>query len=112
VTSTFGLPEPEIFATTFFMSQGARNWPFLTLTTLPVFAAAIRRSVWRLRKAGIWRISTKGATIPHCSSPWMSVSTGSWSSFRSSAKTGSAASRPAPRFPESEVRFALSKLVL
>ena len=25
-----------ILATTFFMSQGARNWPFLTLTTLPV----------------------------------------------------------------------------
>ena len=36
MTSTFGLPAPTILATTFFMSHGARNWPFLTLTGLPV----------------------------------------------------------------------------
>ena len=41
-----------IFATTFFMSQGARNCPFFTLTARPVCAAATRRSVWRQRKAG------------------------------------------------------------
>ena len=34
------------------MSSGARNWPFLMLTTLPVRAAATIRSVWRDRNAG------------------------------------------------------------
>ena len=34
------------------MSHGARNWPFLTLTTLPVAAAASNRSVCRHRNAG------------------------------------------------------------
>ena len=34
------------------MSQGARNWPFLTLTALPVLAAAISRSVCRHKKGG------------------------------------------------------------
>lgn len=29
------------------MSQGAMNWPFLTLTGLPVFPAATSKSVWR-----------------------------------------------------------------
>ena len=28
------------FFNTFFMTQGARNWPFLILTTRPVFAAS------------------------------------------------------------------------
>ena len=32
------------------MSHGARNWPFFTLTTLPVFAAATSRSVCRRKK--------------------------------------------------------------
>ena len=39
-----------ILAITFFMSQGARNWPFFTLTTLPVCAAATSRSVWRAQE--------------------------------------------------------------
>ncbi len=34
---------PVTLATTFFMSHGARNCPFFTLTTLPVFAAATSR---------------------------------------------------------------------
>ena len=34
------------------MSQGARNWPFFTLTTFPVRAASTSRSVCRHRKAG------------------------------------------------------------
>ena len=40
------------------MSHGARNWPFLTLTTRPVSAAATSRSVWRQRNAGICSTST------------------------------------------------------
>ena len=48
------------------MSQGARNCPFLTLTTLPVAAAASSRSVCRHRKAGICSTSTACATSAHC----------------------------------------------
>src|SRR5256886_7898724 len=48
-------PFDRILSTTFFMSRGATNCPFLTLTGLPVAAAASSRSVWRQRKAGIWR---------------------------------------------------------
>ena len=54
-----------LLPTTFFMSHGAMNCPFLTLTTRPVFAAATTRSVWRQRKAGICstsRTSAAGAT--------------------------------------------------
>ena len=36
-------PAASSFATTFFMSQGARNCPFLTLTARPVRAAAIEK---------------------------------------------------------------------
>ena len=48
-------------ATTCFMSQGARNWPFLMLIARPVSAAASSRSVWRHRKAGICSTSTASA---------------------------------------------------
>ena len=43
------------------MSSGARNCPFLMLTTLPVRAAATSRSVWRDRNAGICRTSATSA---------------------------------------------------
>ena len=43
------------------MSSGARNWPFLRLTTRPVFAAATIRSVCRERNAGICRTSATSA---------------------------------------------------
>src|SRR5258706_422122 len=42
------------------MSGGATNWPFLTLMARPVSAAAMSRSVWRQRKAGIWRTASTG----------------------------------------------------
>ena len=38
---------------TFFMSCGARNWPFLMLTGLPERPQAWMKSVWRHRKAGV-----------------------------------------------------------
>ena len=65
--ATFDVPVLASLEATFFMSQGARNWPFLTLIALPVSAAASSRSVWRDRKAGIWSTSTASATGPHCS---------------------------------------------
>ena len=58
---------PPAWPRTCFMSQGARNWPFLTLIARPVSAAARSRSVWRQRKAGIWSTSTTSATGAHCS---------------------------------------------
>ena len=61
------LPVEATLAVDFFMSHGARNWPFLTFTTLPVAPAASSKSVWRQRKAGICRISTAFATSAHCS---------------------------------------------
>ena len=47
---------------TFFMSCGARNWPFLMLTGLPLCATARMKSVWRHRKAGVCSTSTTAAT--------------------------------------------------
>jgi hypothetical protein len=43
---------------TFFMSCGARNWPFLMFTGLPDCAAAWMKSVWRHRNAGVCSTST------------------------------------------------------
>ncbi len=85
------------FGTTLAMSHGARNWPFLTLTARPVLAAATNRSVCRQRNAGICKISTTSATRAHCSGSCTSVSTGTPSFSRSSAKIASALSRPMPR---------------
>ena len=45
VSSVRVLPTSASLATTFFMSHGAMNWPFFTLTTLPVSPAAMSRSV-------------------------------------------------------------------
>src|SRR5574340_825016 len=41
------------FSTTFFMSHGDRNCPFLIFTGLPALATAWIKSVWRHRNAGI-----------------------------------------------------------
>jgi hypothetical protein len=49
---------------TFFMSPGARNWPFLMLTGLPERAQALMKSVWRHRKAGVCSTSTTCWPLP------------------------------------------------
>ena len=79
-------PAASSLATTFFMSQGARNCPFLTLTARPVSAAATRRSVCRQRKAGICNASTASATGAHWPLSCTSVMTGRPSVSRISAK--------------------------
>ena len=58
------------------MSHGARNCPFLTLTTRPVAAAATSRSVCRHRNAGICKTSTTSATRAHCCASCTSVRIG------------------------------------
>ena len=55
------LPQLSALATTARMSHGARNCPFLRLTTAPVRAAAAIRSVWRESSAGICSTSTTSA---------------------------------------------------
>ena len=109
---TLGLPAAVALAMTFFMSHGARNWPFLMLTARPVRAAATIRSVWRQRKAGICRMSTTSAAGAHWSISCTSVSTGRPVTSRISAKIGRAWPRPTPRAAVTEVRLALSKEVL
>ncbi len=103
---------PVIFSTTLAMSQGARNCPFFTLIARPVLAAAIKRSVCRQRNAGICKTSTTSATAAHWPGSCTSVSTGTPSFSRSSAKIASALSRPMPRALLRLVRFALSNEVL
>src|SRR5580765_3236892 len=49
-------------STTFFISPGDRNWPFLILTGLPLAATAWMKSVWRQRNAGVCSTSTVVAT--------------------------------------------------
>ncbi len=102
------LPVLAIFAATFVMSHGARNWPFFTLIAAPVSPAASNRSVWRERKAGICRMSTASAAGPHCSAVWTSVSTGRPVRARMSARMARPASIPMPRAAPTLVRFALS----
>jgi hypothetical protein len=95
-------------AATFFMSQGARNWPFLMFMARPVLAAATIRSVCRHRNAGICSTSTASATGAHCSGACTSVSTGTPKVSRSSARIGRLFSMPRPRAAVALVRFALS----
>ena len=112
VTRIFEFPESDIFFVTFTMSQGAKNWPFLTFIILFVFAAAIKRSVCLQRKAGICKTSTWLATTEHCSELWISVKIGTFNSFLILSNTGNEASKPAPLLPFKLVRLALSKEVL
>src|SRR5262249_3914442 len=70
------LPTERTLSTMFFMSPGATNWPFLTFTGLPVFAAARMRSVWRHRKAGICSTSSTSAAGATSDTWWTSESTG------------------------------------
>src|SRR3954465_10717902 len=108
VRSTFLHPASASFATAFFMSEGATNCPFLTLTARPVRPAAWSRSVWRQRNAGICNTSTTSATGAHCASSWTSVSTGSPVSLRTRPRILSPSTRPGPRNDRWLVRFALS----
>ena len=76
------------------MSQGARNWPFLTFTTRPVLAAAISRSVCRHRKAGICSTSTTSATRAHCAGLVHVGDDGQAERLADLGEHGSAPSRP------------------
>jgi len=78
---------------TFFMSPGARNWPFLMFTGLPLTAQARMKSVWRHRNAGVCSTSTTSATSGTSSSVCTSVSTGTPTWRRTSDRMRSPSSR-------------------
>src|SRR6185437_11341110 len=96
------------FSTTFFMSEGARNWPFLMFTGFPAAATAWMKSVCRQRKAGVWSTSTTSATSAISSSACTSVSTGTPIARRTLSRISSPFSIPSPRNDFPELRFALS----
>ena len=103
------LPVEAILAATFAMSQGARNWPFLTLIAAPVRPAASRRSVCRDRKAGICSTSTASATGAQWSGRWTSVRTGQPMRAADLGEDAQAlVHADAALGAETEVRFALS----
>src|SRR5690606_11502566 len=97
---------------TFFMSCGARNWPFLMFTGRPLCATARMKSVWRHRKAGVCSTSQTAAAGAMSSSLCTSVITGTPSSALTLASTARPASRPGPRKLLPLLRLALSKLLL
>ena len=84
-----------------------RNCPFLILTILPVRAAAAMRSVWRQRKAGIWRTSTYSAAIAASWVSCMSVTTGQPNSSLTLASILSALISPMPVNESTRERLAL-----
>src|SRR5690242_10270776 len=106
------LPVERAFSTTFFMSHGERNWPFLMLTGKPALQTLRMKSVCRHRNAGVCSTSTTEATSSSGVYSCTSVSTGTPTCFFTSARMRSPSSRPGPRKPLMEVRLALSKLDL
>src|SRR6185369_14101423 len=102
------LPVERALSTTFFISQGERNWPFLMLTGLPCEQTLRMKLVWRTRNAGVCITSTTLATSAKGVSSCTSVSTGTPIFSFTPCSTLSPASRPGPRKLSLEERFALS----
>ena len=94
------------------MSSGARNWPFLMLTTRPVFAAATMRSVCRDRNAGICRTSATSADRRRLPGSWMSVRIGTPTSSLHAREDREAVleARPAKRRERRAVRLVERRL--
>ncbi len=102
------LPVERALSTTFCISQGDRNCPFLMFTGLPCELAATMKFVCRQRNAGVCRTSTTAATSSSGVSSCTSVNTGTpiWS--RTLARAFRPPSSPGPRKLAREERFALS----
>ena len=102
------LPTARALSTTFCMSHGARNWPFLMLTGRPWRATFWMKLVWRHRKAGVCSTSTTAATSASGVSSWTSVSTGTPIFAFTSDRMRSPSSIPGPRKDWVDERLALS----
>src|SRR4029077_3071379 len=101
-------PVERALSTTFCISHGERNWPFLMLTGLPCEAVLRMKFVWRHRNAGVCSTSTTAATSASGVSSCTSVSTGTPITRRTSSRTFRPASSPRPRKLAREERLALS----
>ncbi len=99
-------------STTFCISQGDRNWPFLMLTGLFCEQAATMKLVCRQRNAGVCSTSTTAATSASGVSSCTSVSTGTPICSRTRARILRPSSMPGPRKLAREERLALSKEAL
>src|SRR5271169_735851 len=102
------LPVERALSTTFCISQGDRNWPFLMFTGLPKELTETMKLVCRQRKAGVCSTSTTAATSPSGVSSWTSVSTGTPICSRTCARALRPAAMPGPRKLLREERLALS----
>src|SRR5262252_5770269 len=76
---------------------GGKELALFDIDSAAGFAAAIKRSVWRQRNAGICKTSTASATNAHWPGSCTSVRIEMPSCSRKSAKIASAFSRPSPR---------------
>ena len=106
------MPVERALSTTFCISQGERNWPFLMLTGRPAAATLRMKLVWRHRNAGVCSTSTTAATSSIGVSSCTSVSTGSANSCRTDCSALRPASMPGPRKLAPEERLALSNEAL
>src|SRR3569833_1864722 len=106
------LPVERALSTTFFISHGERNWPFLMLTGLPWEDTFNMKLVCRHRNAGVCMTSTTAATSAIGVSSWTSVSTGTPTALRTSARIARPASIPGPLKLFLDERLALSYEVL
>ncbi len=71
-----GLPVERALSTTFDISQGLRNCPFLMFTGFPCEQTFTMKFVWRQRNAGVCSTSTTDATSASGVSSCTSVRTG------------------------------------
>ena len=77
------------------ISAGDMNWPFLDVDRLArVRGGRQIRSVWRQRKAGIWRTSRTAAARPTCQVSWTSERTGTPTSSLTARRMSRPVSRP------------------
>ena len=106
------LPVERALSTTFCISHGERNCPFLMLTGFCWDATFRMKFVCRQRKAGVCSTSTTADTSASGVSSCTSVRTGTPISRRTRSRALRPASKPRPRKLAAEERLALSKEAL
>src|SRR3984957_8222264 len=62
-TMICALPVERALSTTFCISHGDRNWPFLIFTGFPCEQAATMKLVWRPRYTGVFKSSRRAAPM-------------------------------------------------
>jgi hypothetical protein len=106
------LPVERALSTTFCISHGDKNWPFLMFTGLSIDDTPTMKLVWRHRNAGVCITSTTAATSASGVSSCTSVNTGTLISARTRDSAFRPASIPGPRKLARDERLALSNEAL